>query len=275
MNRDLNKIYTKGDIFNQLEKMGAPRNSIVMMHSSLRLVGNVEGGAQGLLDTLIEYFTANGGFFCVPTHTWRNLKNDIVLDMTDPNTSLGAFSNIAAADSRGVRSENPTHSTVVFGNRKLAEELVKDELWVESGTSPDSLYGKLYKLGGKVLLVGVAQDRNTYIHAVDEIIGVPNRLSAEKREVTVKRASGELVKTSIYTHYSDFTKDVSRRFTRFETAFRYHGAITDGFIGNAPTQLCDARTIKKTVELIFKNRQGDPLAGDYEIIAPKLFAKPI
>ena len=271
MLKDLNRVYKKEDIFAQLEAMGAPRDGMVIMHSSLRLVGKVEGGAEALLDILIEYFTEKGGLFCVPAHTWRNLRKEIVLDMTDSETSLGAFSNIAAADGRGVRSENPTHSTVVFGDRKRAEELVRDELWVKSGTSPQSLYGKLYERGGYVLLVGVAQDRNTYLHAVDEILGVPNRITSEPREVAVKRATGEIVKTKLCTHYTTFTKDISRRFPRFETAFRYHGAIKDGFLGNAPAQLCDARIMKETMELIFKNYGGDPLEGEYEIIAPKYF----
>ena len=61
------------------------------------------------------------------------------------------------------------------------------------------------------------------------------------------------------------------RFPKYETAFRYRGAITDGFLGNAPTQVCDARIMKETVELILKNSNGsDPLA-DEKAILPKLY----
>ena len=58
----------------------------------------------------------------------------------------------------------------------------------------------------------------------------------------------------------------SLRFTKFDTAFRYHNCITDGFIGNAPTQLCDAKKMKETVELIYKNSGGeDPLSNELPI----------
>ena len=65
--------------------------------------------------------------------------------------------------------------------------------------------------------------------------------------------------------------DISCRFVKYDTAFRYHGCISDGFIGDAPTQLCDARKMKETIELIYKNAQGiDPLKDEHPIL-PKLY----
>jgi aminoglycoside 3-N-acetyltransferase len=265
MTRDFSKIYTKEDILSQLAEMNIPRDRVVLAHSSLRLIGKVEGGAAALLDALIEYFTLEGGLFCVPTHTWANLKNEITLDMNDPATCLGALSNIAAADPRGIRSENPTHSMVVYGNRARALDFIKDETAISSGTDPNSCYGKLYREGGYVLLIGVAHNKNTYLHCVEEILGTPNRLS-EPRQVVVKRLSGELVTRQLRTHKADFTRDISARFPKYEPAFRYHGAITDGFIGNAPTQACDAVIMKETVELIRERcGGGDPLSDDLAI----------
>ena len=76
-------MFTKQDLFTQLEAMGAPRDRVVLVHTSLRLIGAVEGGARGLLDALIEYFTACGGLLCIPTHTWDNLGFDkFTLDLT-------------------------------------------------------------------------------------------------------------------------------------------------------------------------------------------------
>ena len=265
------KTYTKEDIIRQLTDMGAPKGSVVLMHSSLRLVGKVEGGAQTLLDAMIEYFTAENGLFCVPTHTWRNIRCDITLDMNDPATCLGAFSDLAAADLRGVRSQNPTHSMVVFGNRERALEFIADEATISSGTDPESCYGKIYREGGYILLVGVAHNKNTYLHCVDEILGVQNRLSAEPRAVKVKLCSGEVVERHIRTHKTDYTPDISMRFPKYETAFRYHGAIRDGFVGSAPTQLCDARIMKEVVELIVKNAEGEDPLADEKAIMPKLY----
>ena len=269
MNRD--KIYTKEDIIVQLSEMRAPRDRVVLMHSSLRLIGKTEEGAKTVLDAMIEYFTACGGLFCVPTHTWSNLRNEITLDLSDPTTCLGAFSDFAAADPRGIRSENPTHSMMVFGDRERALEFIKDETDIQTCVAPESCYGKIYREGGYILLVGVAHNRNTYLHCVEEMLDVPNRLTAESREVRVKLESGEIITRRLRTHKTDFTSDVSARFVKFETAFRYHGAIKDGFVGNAPSQLCDARIMKETLEKIYKNSEGtDPLI-DERALSPKLY----
>ena len=169
--------YKKEDILRSLDAMAAPRDRIVLVHTSLRTVGNVEGGAATRLDALIEHFTAEGRLLCVPTHTWRKLKKEITLDFADHSTCLGAFSDFAAADGRGLRSENPTHSMVVFGNRERAERFIRDDAFVKSPTAPESCYGKLYREGGYVLLLGVSHTKNTYLHAVAEILNMPNHMN--------------------------------------------------------------------------------------------------
>lgn len=263
---DFSHTYTKEEILSQLERMSAPTNSVVLMHSSLRAIGKVEGGPQNLLNILVEYFTRDGGLFCVPTHTWHNLGKEITLDMGSDESCLGAFSSIAIRDPRGVRSENPSHSMVVFGEQKKAENFVKNELWVPTPISPDSCYGRIYEMGGQILLVGVPHSSNTFLHTVDEILSIPNRMSDKPTDVAVRRKDGEVIRRQMRLFFTDYICDISRRFVKYEPPFRYHRCITDGFIGNAPTQLCDARKMKDIIELLWKNSGGaDPLQRDTAI----------
>ena len=265
------RVYTRKDIMAQLAAMGAPRDRAVLVHTSLRLIGKTEGGAEALLDAFIEYFTADGGLFCVPTHTWHLLGEDVVLDMSSEDNCLGVFSTVALRDGRGVRSENPTHSMVVFGERERARRFVCDDAYVKTPTAPESAYGKLFSEGGYVLLAGVSQNKNTYLHAVAEILGLPNRMEKDYYKVGVIRENGERAERDFKLFYADFSDDVSHRFEKYDMAFRYHGCITDGFIGDAPTQLCDARKMKETVELIWGNSDGvDPL-GTEEPIPPRWY----
>jgi len=261
-------MYTKNDIIRQLEKMNAPHNSIVLMHSSMRSVGDVEGGIQGLLDIMVDFFTSDRGLFCVPTHTWRNLgKDKYTLDMMACESDVGAFSLAALNDKRGIRSENPTHSMTVFGDEKKAEEFIRDEAYIKSPTPREGCHGKLYDQKGYILLVGVGQERNTYLHCVGEMLGLPNRMLVDgKRKTTVRRLDGTVVERELDWYDQKTLGDVSVRFPKYDVAFRYHGCITDGFIGSAPTQLCDAFLLKETVERIFKNSNGiDPLANERPI----------
>ena len=259
--------HTKEMIFRQLKEMNAPTGSIVVMHSSLRSIGPVEGGAEALLDTLIEYFTRDNGLFCVPTHTAHNLRTErITLDMADDDNCLGAFPAVALRAAQGVRSENPILSMKVFGNSERAQEFIQGELYTTSATAPGGCYANLCDMNGYVLLAGVAHNRNTFLHAVGEILQLPNRMGTIPDPATIRRLNGEIVNRTVLPYYADFTNDVSARFGKYETAFRYHRCITDGFLGNAPAQLCDARKMAQTVKLIFQNDDGyDPMYGELPI----------
>ena len=266
------KIYTKKDIMLQLEKLGAPKNSTVIVHSALSLVGEVEGGGEGLLDALIEYFTKEGGLLCIPTHTWGNLGKDVItLDLNEQWSNLGALSVIAIKDPRGVRTENPTHSMVVFGDKEKVARFVSGEIDVSTPTSPESCYGKIYDDDGYVLLLGVGQEKNTYLHFVAEKLALPNRMSDKPTAVTVRRRDGEVLSREIYLYDNDFNVDVSIRFPKDDTAFRYRGCTESGFVGQAPTQLCSARKLLETVKLIFERSDGeDPMANEKPIL-PKWY----
>ena len=266
-------MLTKKDIFESLEAVGAPRRVPVTVHSAMRLVGEVEGGAHGFLDALIEYFTAEGGLLVVPTHTWDKIGCEkITLDLTKAETNLGALSRVALLDGRGIRSENPTHSAVVFGERGRALDFISGERLVKTPTGVGGCYARLYDEGGAVLLVGVSQTSNTYLHALDEIIGKYDRMEEAPIHLAVRRESGEVCEREFYT-FDESRGDLSYRFDKLSVAFRYQGAEKPFFIGEAPSLLCDARGMKETVELIYSR------VGDYDILSderpldPRLYAK--
>ena len=193
------------------------------------------------------------------------------IDLMDPESNLGAMAMIALKDERGIRTENPTHSMVVFGDRERAARFVGGEIDVATPTAPDSCYGKIYDEDGYILLIGVGQEKNTYLHCVAEKLALPDRMSDEPIKVSVRRASGELVERELCLYKASFCNDVSWRFPKYDTAFRYRGNTCGGFVGNAPTQICSARGMYDTVKLIFERSGGiDPLASEKPIL-PKWY----
>lgn len=256
-------MYSKKFILEQLEQLGAPQNSVVLVHSSLRSVGETEGRAQGLLDAMIEYFTVDGGLLCIPSHTWDKLgSGEITLDMTKNECCVGMLGKIAAADPRGQRSGNPSHSMVVFGDSKRVSDFISGEEEQITHTSPRGCYGKIHDNDGYILLVGVGQDKNTFMHCVEEMMGIDNRIDPQSISVSVKYKNGYLVKRDIYSFNEKLNGDVSDYFPKYEVAFRYHGCITDGYIGGAHVQLCSARGIKRVMELVRERSGGIELLHD-------------
>lgn len=260
-------MHTKEFIKEQLSAMGAPRDKVVIVHTSLHAIGETEGRGQGLLDALIEYFTSEGGLLCIPTHTWDNLgkRRKITLDMTKPRSCLGVLPCIAAGDKRGVRTPNPTHSMVVFGESDKVAEFVRGEERENTPTSAHGCYSKIYENDGYILLIGIGQEKNTFIHCVEDMMGMVNRIdTAHPIDTTIKYKSGEIEHRRFYSFNEDLNGDVSIYFPKYEAAFKYRGALSYGKLGDAFVHLCSARKIKETMELIRERSGGVELLYDDE-----------
>ena len=263
-------MLTKEKLYSELLRMGCARTDTVIMHTSLRAIGKIDGGAEALLDWLIEYFAPEGGLFCVPTHTWHLMLSELpTLDLNLAESCCGAFTKIAAEHPFGVRSPHPTHSMVVFGKRR--EEYIECERNSVTMAPPTGCYGKLYEEKGKILLVGVGQDKNTYLHSVEERLGVPNRNDKNTVKTSIKHKDGRVEERNIYQLLAEGIEDVSYQYPNYEPAFRYFGAITDGYIGNARTQLCDAVKIHDAMKLIFERSLGKELLFDKTPIDEKYY----
>ncbi len=263
---------TKNDIIKQLNAMNAPRNKIVLVHSSLRAVGEVEGRGEGFLGALIDYFTADGGLLCIPTHTWANVgaTNKITLDLTCNETCIGTLPDIAAKLAT-VRTLHPTHSMAVFGGKESAAAFASGEEKFITPANPKGCYGKIFENDGYILLIGVSHNRNTFLHCVEEMLGVDNRLAKEAKTVTVKHTDGTVENKTMHPHEAVGIGDVSLRYPKYEAAFRHHGAIVDGYIGNAPAMLCSARKMKEVMELIYTRSSGKELMLDDEPLDKSLY----
>ena len=167
-------MLTQTDIHNFLERIGIKRNDTVLVHTSMRSLGEVEGGCDGLIDAFKSYLT--DGLFLVPTHTWSNVgKSQTVYDVSTTVPCIGALPTVAAFRKDGVRPLHPTHSVAAFGKR--AEKFVKGEELATSPCFAGGVWRRLYDEKAKILMIGVGLNRNTFIHAIDEMIDLPDRLA--------------------------------------------------------------------------------------------------
>ncbi|MBQ4354684.1 MAG: AAC(3) family N-acetyltransferase [Clostridia bacterium] len=261
-------MFTRQTLFKQLAAMQVPQNVPVLCHTSLRAVGEVEGRGEGFLEALIDYVTADGGILLIPTHTWANVGKDCVtMDVTSPETCIGTLPSIAAVHPKAHRSLHPTHSMAAFGDN--AEEFIAGECMVDSSTSPRGCHGRLWERGGKILLIGVGHNRNTYLHAVEELMQIPGRMSDALVPATIRLKDGSVIERPIHCHDSHGLGDISRRYPKYEEAFRHHGCITDGLLGAAKTQLCDCVKMRDVMLLIRERSGGAELLADDEPIPQK------
>ena len=258
---------TKQDILRFLADMGIARDDTVTIHAALRKVGPIEGGADGLIDALTEHL--RDGLLLVPTHTWAVTDKDHpYFDVRSTVPNIGTLARVAAQRKDGIRSLHPTHSMAVFG--KNARAYIEGE---EKSATPAPMGGalsRLYDVGGKVILLGVGHERNTYLHAVDERIGMTNRLAEKPFVVTITDWDGNTMQSpAFYRHevhgLPAHVSGCSEYYPNYKKAFEVAGAVQYGQLGNALVYVCDVRKMTDMMMKIWARADRDMCVCDMEI----------
>ena len=131
-----------------------------------------------------------------------------------------------------------------------------------SSSDPRGCLGSFIERNGYVLLIGVGQEKNTFLHVVEDMNNVSNRLSEEPYPASVRLADGSIVEKPIKLIAPQGIGDVSRNYPKLEPAFRLGGAIKYGKIGCADAQLCDAKKMAEIFSEIIRKSGGKELFAD-------------
>ncbi len=161
----MTEIVTADHISARLRDLGLAPGDMVMMHCSLTSVGRVQGGADGLINAVLDAVSP-GGTVMMPALPSIHTPFDV---RTSPST-VGLVSEVFRRRPEAVRSRHPSHSVAAIGPQAA---------WLTDGhertepTGLDSPYDRLRARNGWILLLGVDHDRNTMLHLAETLAGVP------------------------------------------------------------------------------------------------------
>jgi aminoglycoside 3-N-acetyltransferase len=173
---------TKQGVVDALGAVGVRLGDTVLVHSSLRALGFVVGGAQAAVDALLEA-VGRTGTIVVPTHSdpWSEPKHwdvampDEWLDTIrssmppfhprlTPTTRMGA---VVECMRRYPGFRRSWHPRVSFGGiGRQIDELLADHP-VPSGFGEHSPLGKLYAADAKIVLLGVGHASSSALHLAE------------------------------------------------------------------------------------------------------------
>ena len=260
-------MFTKEQLKQQMQEMGLTSRDTVMIHTSLRAIGEVENGADGVIDAFCEYL--KDGLFLVPTHTWANVNQDQpVYDVNKTVPCIGTLPRVATFRKDGIRSLHPTHS--VWAHGKGAEEFIANEENIHTPMTEGFVWSRLAKVHAKILLIGVRNDKNTFIHTIDELADLPDRLRTEPYDVKILDWEGKVHNSYMRGHFCSRSDDVSRQYVNFEKPLMEMGAQTFGKLGNAEVRIVDAALCQEVILRIYSRAKED-LCIEYREIPRELY----
>lgn len=256
-------MHTKDHLMAQLQEMKIDPQGTLLVHSSMKSIGPVEGGADTVLDALSEYMKK--GLLVLPTHTWSTIRKDnpkFYVDQTE--SCVGLLTEMFRKRPNVHRSLHPTHSVAALG--KDAEDFVKDHEKFDTPCARGSVYGKLLDRKGQIMLIGVDLTRNTFIHGIEEWVDIPGRLTDHHEQLYTVLPDGTEISVPSRRHFGQIWSDY---FWKVEKVLAHRGSIEYGQFGDAKVIVCDAEKITdditKMLEMdpdLFSN--NDPLKKEIE-----------
>lgn len=257
-------MYTEENLLTQLENMNIDRNGTIIVHSSMKSIGNVDGGADTVLDALSTFM--KDGLLVFPTHTWEKVNKDNPKFYVDTPSHIGILTEKFRKRPHVIRSLHPTHSVAALG--KDAESFTEGNERFDTPCARGSSWGKLLDRQAKILLVGVDLRRNTFIHGIEEWMDIPGRVTETHEQLITVLADGTEISVPSRRH---FGLDWSAHYWKVEGVLAEKGAIEYGKLGDATVLICDA---VKLTDYITKMLKIDPdLFSDNEPLSQEFIER--
>ena len=153
-------MYTKNDLKEHLKTMGLTGEETILIHSSMKSIGDVQDRAEGVLDVLIDYF--KNGLLLFPTHTWKTVNSENpVYNPYETPSCVGILTNLF------MKRDGNTSASI--RNLQCWQEIGKDAALYLAGEencntpcTPGGCYDRLRQRNAKILLVGVGHGANNF-----------------------------------------------------------------------------------------------------------------
>ncbi len=238
-------MLTKEQLIEQLKAIGVESGMDLLMHSSLKRVGPVEGGADTIIDALLEVLGPEGTLM-MSTVSGNVNPTQPVFHVDHTPSTVGALSNVFRKRKNVLRSMHPVHSIVAYGPK--AKFYTEGHLEANTPWSPDSPYGKVMRNGAKILFFGVNFTCNTCLHALEIEARVPG-LHTEQTSTLYVIDSNDVM-TEIQHHWHAPKKDF---YIDMEHLVAEANGIVYGRIGTGISRLVDAGVLRETLLPVFRN----------------------
>ena len=232
-----------------LFSLGVRSEGVLLVHSSLKSLGPVPGGAETIIQGLLQSLGKNGTLL-MPALTYETVRSpNFVFDLLSTPSCVGIIPEIFRLRTGTQRSLHPTHSVCAVG--PLADELLAPHARDSTPCGPNSPFHRLPDFGGQILMLGCGLRPNTSMHAIEEFVGPPY-LFGSSVTYSLTNENGNRAEKKYRTH----------NFNGWEQRYDRVGdllAIPDYFVGKvreAKSHLIESHALK---EAALAQLQKNPL----------------
>ncbi len=230
---------------------GLKRGAILVLHSSMKSIGMVEGGPNTVIDAFLKVLGPPGTLI-VPTFTYGEKHKNRPFDPVSSESVTGLLTETLRHRSDAVRSISPVHSVAAIGTRAL--ELTRDHLYSTTLGRLSPLH-RAAQNGGLIMLLGCSHTSNSTIHVAESLAELPFNFvptsTKPSGRVAIRQQDGRVKEIQL----TEFT-GCSDAFFRAEKPLREAGVITGCNIGNADVQLMTGADVLEILTPLLRKNPG-------------------
>jgi aminoglycoside 3-N-acetyltransferase len=245
---------TRSQIAGALQTLGIGNGQILFVHSSLRSLGYVAGGADTVVDALLDV-VGPAGTLVVPTFTFAH--SSLARPVFDPRhdaSEMGRISEVArtweGAQRAPRRSVHLLHSVAALGAHAAEITAVHGP----SAWAADGPFWQLYELDATIVLLGVPYLRCTFFHVLEQLVQVHYRqwveIAAHVREPFGQERP---LPTLVYRPKPGFP---GNDLNKLGALLEEKGLVHVGAVGNAVTRCF---SVRKALAIGLAQYRKDPL----------------
>ena len=245
------------DITADLRRMGVADGDLLMVHASLRAIGPVDDGADGVIDALEAAVGADGTLFMnlsarddwgwvndLPESERAELLHDappfdFMVTPADPD--VGVLAEVFRTRPRTKVSDHPEGRFGASG--RLADALVDDVPW-DDYYGPGSPLERFVQAGGRVLRLGADLGTLTVLHLAEYLAPLPMKRRVRRHRVVTGREHPELRVVECLDDCDGIVDYPDEDY--FEVILREYlatGTTATGVVGRAASELIDAADV--------------------------------
>jgi aminoglycoside 3-N-acetyltransferase len=271
-------MYSVQELANDLRKLGIRAGDTIMLHASVREVGEVAGGPDAIHLALKSALTPDGTLMmyasCPRYYDEVGRGNLTPVQEREIREKLPVFDPLTARSDRdnGALVEffrtypdsrvNPHVARFVFWG-KQTEHLMSSQPWNYAFGS-DSPLERFLMLDGKIVLLGSDHDAVTFLHYIEHVAEIPDKRVARYEVPVMEKGS------RVWRAMEEF--DTSGDGAHANWPDRFFAKIVDSLltktsskgarVGSAMTYMLSARELLEFALPLMKAVAADPLAAN-------------
>jgi aminoglycoside 3-N-acetyltransferase len=271
-------MYSRQQLADGFRSLGVKPGDSIMLHASVRAVGDIAGGPDQIHLALKDVLTSDGSLImyagCPRYYDEVGRGNLDPSEEQEVLEKLPAFDAVTARSARdhgvlveffrtypGTRVNDHVTRFAVWGRH--ADHLISEQPW-DYAFGAGSAMHRFVEIGGKILLLGADHDTVTFLHYVEHIADFSGKRIARYQVPTLDH-KGERVwrpqeevdsSSGAHAHWPD------RFFAKMTDTYLTHQQLAPRSVGNARSYLFSAPGLLSFALPVMQAVAADPSAAD-------------